>query len=324
MVPVLIGVTLVVFLVMRVLPGDPARLLLRDQGATQEQVAAFRAELGLDAPLPVQYALYVNDVVRGNLGDSYSMRMPVFKVIQSRVAATVELAFAALILAVVVGVLAGTLAAMNVGRVLDYLATTLSTVGLSVPSFWIGLMLILVFAANLQVLPSFGRFDDAVQMQRLTGLLVLDASLTANWPALKSALRHLLLPSVALGIVLATYITRIVRASMVEALAQDYTRTAASKGVGRWGVTLRHGFRNVLLPVVTLVGVQLGNLLSGAIVVETVFAWPGLGRLVVDAIYQRDFPLVQGAVLLFALMRLLLNLLTDLVYAKIDPRITYA
>lgn len=323
MLPVIIGVTLVVFLTMRVLPGDPARLLLRDQGASPEQVAALRAQLGLDDPLPVQYLRYLSDVARGDLSTSFSMRRPVLDIILSRVPATVELAMVAVLLAVVIGVLAGTLAAMNAGKAIDYLATSLSTVGLSIPSFWIGLMLILYFAANLQVLPSFGRFDDAVQLQRVTGLHLLDGVLTGNLPALRSALRHLLLPSVALGIVLATYITRVVRAAMVEALAQDYTRTAAAKGVGRWGVALRHGFRNVLLPVVTLVGVQLGNLLSGAIVVETVFAWPGLGRLVVDAIYQRDFPLVQGAVLLFALMRLVLNLLTDLLYARIDPRISY-
>src|SRR5690606_3316444 len=174
MLPVIIGVTLVVFLTMRVLPGDPARRLLRDQGASPEQVAALRAQLGLDDPLPVQYLRYLSDVARGDLSTSFSMRRPVLDIILSRVPATVELAMVAVLLAVVIGVLAGTLAAMNAGKAIDYLATSLSTVGLSIPSFWIGLMLILYFAANLQVLPSFGRFDDAVQLQRVTGLHLLD------------------------------------------------------------------------------------------------------------------------------------------------------
>jgi len=226
-------------------------------------------------------------------------------------------------MAVIAGLLIGTAAAMFRGTAVDYIATSLATTGLSIPSFWIGLMLILFFSASHQLLPSFGRIGDAVSLNRVSGFYILDSIITGNWAALVSTIRHLVLPSTALGIVLATYVTRIVRSSMVEVLQQDYMRTAVSKGVGRWKAALAHGLRNALLPLVTLLGVQLGNLLSGAIVIETVFAWPGLGRLVVDGIYQRDFPLVQGAVLLFALVRLLLNFATDLLYARIDPRISY-
>lgn len=323
MVPVIIGVTLIVFLTMRVLPGDPVQFLLRDQGATLEQVEELRIQLGLSDSLAKQYVRFLGELSRGDLGQSFTTRRPVLAAILTRIPATVELALGALFLGVVIGLFAGTVAAMNAGKPIDYLATSVSTIGLSLPSFWIGLMLIMLFAAQLQVLPSFGRFDDSITLLHITGLNLVDSLITGNWRALGASVRHLVLPSAALGVVLATYISRLVRNSMVEALAQDYTRTATAKGVGRWGVALRHGLRNVLLPVVTLVGVQLGNLLSGAIVVETVFAWPGLGRLVVDGIYQRDFPVVQGAVLMFTGMRLVLNLMTDLLYAKIDPRIAY-
>jgi ABC-type dipeptide/oligopeptide/nickel transport system permease component len=324
MVPVIIGVTLIVFLTMRVLPGDPARLLLRDLGATQEQVADMRAALGLDRPLHVQYFRYLTDVLRGDLQDSYSMRQPVLTIIVNRLPATIELALAALILSVVIGVIAGTVAAARQNSVVDYVTTTIVTVGLSMPTFWIGLMLILYFSATQQLLPSFGRIGDIDSFSRVTGLYLLDSVIQGNVEALTSALRHLFLPATALAIALSTFITRVVRASMIEALSQDYVRTATSKGLRRWRVVVAHGLRNALLPVVTLIGIQFGNLLSGAIVVETVFAWPGLGRLVVDGIYQQDFPLVQGAVLMFAVIRLALNLLTDLLYARIDPRISYA
>jgi peptide/nickel transport system permease protein len=324
MVPVIIGVTLVVFLTMRVLPGDPARLLLRDSGATEGQIQAMRQQLGLDLPLPMQYLRYLTDVLRGDLQMSYSMRQPVLSTILNRLPATIELAIATLLISVILGTVAGSISATRHNTAIDYATTSLVAAGLSMPTFWVGLMLILFFSASQEWLPSFGRLDDLTTFRRITGFYVFDSIIQGNLDALVSALRHLALPAFALAITLTAYITRIVRASLIEVLSQDYVRTATAKGARRWRVVAMHGLRNALLPVVTLVGIQLGNLLSGAIVVESVFAWPGLGRLVVDAIYQQDFPLVQGAVLMFAFVRLVLNLATDVLYARIDPRITYA
>lgn len=324
MIPVLIGVSMIVFVTMRVLPGDPVRLHLSGTGATEAQIAEYRRALGLDQPLTIQYTRYVAGLLRGDLGHSIGFRRPVLSLVLERLPATVELGFASLIVALIVGIPSGVLAARYRNSMVDYTITTLATVGVSLPTFWVGLILILVFAVHAQWLPSFGRIDDFIELEAWSGLYLLDSLKSRNWVALKSAMAHLLLPSVALGLSLATFISRLVRSSMLETLAQDYVRTARAKGLPERAVVLAHAFRNALLPVVTVVGMQLGNLLSGAVVAETVFAWPGLGRLAVDAVYQRDFTLAQGVVLVFAVIRLGLNLATDLAYAWIDPRIKYS
>jgi peptide/nickel transport system permease protein len=237
--------------------------------------------------------------------------------------ATIELTLASLIIALAIAFPIGILSALKRYTFIDHIVMTGATLGISLPTFWIGILLIMLVAVNLGWLPGFGRIDYAVHLQRTTGFLLIDSLLTGNIPAFKDALAHLILPALALGTAIATFSTRLIRSSMLEVISQDYVVTARAKGLHERVVIARHVLRNALIPVVTLIGVQIGSLLGGAVVTETIFAWPGIGRLVIQAIYNRDFLLVQGVVLFFALIRVTINLLTDVLYVWIDPRISH-
>jgi ABC-type dipeptide/oligopeptide/nickel transport system permease component len=237
--------------------------------------------------------------------------------------ATIELTLASFIIALAVAFPIGVLSALKRYTFIDHIVMTGATLGISLPTFWIGILLIMLVAVNLGWLPGFGRIDYGVHLERITGFLLVDSLLTRNIPALKDALAHLILPALALGTATATFSTRLIRSSMLEVISQDYVVTARAKGLRERMVITRHVLRNALIPVVTLIGVQIGSLLGGAVVTETIFAWPGIGRLVIQAIYNRDFLLVQGVVLFFALIRVIINLLTDVLYVWIDPRISH-
>jgi len=295
--PVLFGVTLLVFLMAWVTPGDPVVAMLGEasQGISRQALEDLRGELGLDRPLPVQYVGYVAGLLRGDLGDSVRSRRPVLAEIRDRLPATIELALAALAIAVALGVTLGVLAAVRQRTWVDGAAIAVALVGVSIPVFWSGFLLMMVFALELGWLPASGR---------------------GTW-------QHLVLPAVTVGVSSAAFIARITRGAVLEALAQDYVRTAKAKGLAPRRVVVRHALRNALLPIVTVVGLQLGGLLGGAVLTETVFAWPGVGRLLVDAIVARDLPLVQGSVLVVALLFILVNLAVDLSYAAINPKVRY-
>jgi len=296
-VPVLFGVTLVVFAMTWLTPGDPVVALLGEsaQGITGQAREELRRELGLDRPWPVQYVEYVSGLARGDLGVSARSRRPVLREVLDRLPATAELALAGLAIAVVVGVSLGVAAALRKRTWVDALAIAVALVGVSVPVFWSGFLLMLVFSLELGWLPASGR----------------------------GTLRHLVLPALTVGIASAAFIARITRGAVLETLGQDYVRTARAKGVPARTVLVRHALRNALLPIVTVVGLQLGSLLGGAVLTETVFAWPGVGRMLVDAILARDLPLVQGSVLVVSLLFILVNLAVDLSYAAINPRVRY-
>jgi peptide/nickel transport system permease protein len=312
LVPLLFGIVVVVFGLMQIIPGDPAVVLL-GQDATPEAVAELRHALGLDRPLVVQLARYIGSLFRGDLGDSIFRGEPVVTAIASRLPATVEVAVVALGFAVLVGIVLGVLAAVKRGSAIDVVSMLFAQLGVSMPVFWLGILLMFWFAVQLNWLPAVGRGDSLVSA---TG-----AALTGRPGALVDSLRHLALPALTLGLYSAAIMSRLVRASMLETLNQDFVRTALAKGLPGWLLVLKHGLRNALLPVVSVIGLRFGELLGGAVLTESIFGWPGLGQLAVTAISQRDFPLVQGVVLVFAFMFALVNLAVDLVNAGLDPRI---
>ncbi len=322
-IPVLVGVTLIVFAIMHVIPGDPVDAIFSGTGASTEQKDAMRRLLGLDQPLPTQYLLYVTRAVQGDWGDSVHFKQPVSTLILERMPATIELALVSLIISLLVALPLGIVSALKRNTLIDYVAMTSATLGLALPTFWVGILLIMLVSVNLGWLPGFGRIGDGLDLPRITGFYLVDSLITGNMAAFKDTLAHLALPSFALGIPTATALTRMVRSSMLEIIHQDYVITARSKGLHERVVIVRHELRNAFIPVLTLIGVLVGNLLSGAVVTETIFAWPGIGRLVIQAIYSRDFLLVQGIVLFFALIRIGINLLTDVLYVWVDPRIKH-
>jgi peptide/nickel transport system permease protein len=323
MIPVLLGVSIIAFTIIHVIPGDPVQVMFAGTGATQEQLTAMRSALGLDRPLPVQYFDYLGKALRGDFGQSVHFKQPVIELILERMPATIELALASLIIALSIALPLGILSALKRNTIIDYIAMTGATLGISLPTFWVGILCILIFAVSLGWLPGSGRIGYSVHLERVTGFLIFDSLITLNFAALKDALAHLVLPAVSLGLAVATFTTRLVRSSMLEVIGKDYVVTARSKGLSERLVVGRHVLRNALIPVVTVIGLQMGSLLGGAVISETIFAWPGIGRLVIQAIYNRDFFLVQGVVLFFALLRVVINFLTDVLYVWIDPRISH-
>jgi peptide/nickel transport system permease protein len=304
LVPVLLGVSVVVFLVLHLSPGDPAEIMLGSQ-ASQADVARLRADLGLDEPLPLQYARWMAHVLQGDLGRSIRLRQPVLGEVLIRFRATLILTTTALFLSTVCGIALGVLSAARPRSLVDRLSTLGSIFGASMPSFWLGLVLMVCFSLWLGWLPASGMYG-----AHGTG-------------GLADLLSHLVLPAVTLAAASTTIIARLTRSTMLDILRQDFVRTARAKGLVERGVVLRHALRNALIPTVTVVGVQAGYLLGGAILTETVFAWPGVGTLMIQGILARDFPLVQGCVLVIALGFVLFNLAVDLLYAFLDPRIRY-
>jgi len=302
-IPVMLVVTVVVFTILQLTPGDPARVMLGDI-ATEQDVESLRQALGLDQPLAVQYFSFLGNILRGNLGDSIALERSVLQAIIERVEPTLLLTTMSLLIAVVVGVVAGVLSASMHNRLGDQLLSTLALVGVSIPNFWLGLVFILVFAVELRLFPAAGYKNVSEE-----GLLV--------------TLRYLVLPSIVLGLSQAAIISRITRSTMLDVLGQDHVRTAIAKGLGRSIVILRHVLVNAFVPILTVIGLVLAALLSGAVVIETVFAIPGLGRLVISSIARRDYPVIQGIVLITALVYVLVNLVVDLLYTVVDPRVRY-
>jgi peptide/nickel transport system permease protein len=303
--PVLLGVSVVIFMVLRLAPGDPAEIMLGSQ-ATKEDLERLRRELGLTQPVHVQYLLWMSHVVRGDLGRSIWRKRPVLTEVLHHYKATIVLTFAALTLSAVSGTTLGVTAAVRPNSLLDRCSAVASLFGASMPVFWLGIVLMVIFALELRWLPASGMFSPY------------------GGGDLGDLLRHLVLPAVTLASATITIIARLTRSAMLEVLGQDYIRTARAKGLVEWAVVVRHGLKNALVPIITVIGVQTGVLLGGAVLTETVFAWPGVGTLMVQGILARDFPLVQGCVLVIAMTFVLINLAVDLAYAWLDPRIRYA
>jgi peptide/nickel transport system permease protein len=318
--PTLLGVTVVAFLTVRWMPGDPAEILAGEH-ASPQVVEQIRRDLRLDRPLPEQYALYLGDLVRGRLGRSAKSHEPVADEIRRYFPATIELATAALVAATLLGVLAGVTAARRPGGWADAASTSLASLGVSIPVFWLGLLLMYLLAVRIPLLPVSGRLPATLDLPFVTGFVVADALIAGRPDAAVAALRHLTLPALVLATVPMAVIARITRSALVEAMEQDYVRTARAKGVRETAILLRHAARNGLLPTVTIIGLQFGFLLGGAIITETIFAWPGVGRWIVLAVESRDAPVLQGGILLMAVSFTLVNLLTDVAYAALDPRI---
>lgn len=319
-IPTLFGVSIIVFLFLRLIPGDPATAILREN-ATAEQITALNTRLGLGKPLNEQYIDYLSKIVRGDLGEGYFTRSPVIDDLGRRFPATVELALSAVLIATVLGIALGVVAAIRRGSLFDYGTMTLSLIGVSMPIFWLGLMAIYLFAVDLRWLPPSTRGEQPETLR--TGLFTIDYLLSGDVAGFVEAAKHLFLPAVVLATVPLAVIARQTRSAMLEVLSQDFVRTAWSKGLRERAVVTRHVLKNAMLPVITVVGLQVGALLSGAVLTETVFSWPGLGTFVLEAIVQRDYPVVQSIVLVFALIFVLVNLLVDVSYGWLDPRIRY-
>jgi peptide/nickel transport system permease protein len=322
LIPVLIGVSVIVFLFLHLIPGDPAEAMLGDR-ATTASVARLRTAYGLDQPWPNQYVLFMSHVVQGDLGRSIRSNNPVTAELGQRFPATVELTLLAMLLSVLIGIPAGIVSATRRGTLVDHTSMLVALVGVSMPIFWLGLMLAWFFGVQLKLLPFSARLDTGTRFVPITGLLLLDSVLRGDWAVFGQVVRHLALPALALSTVPMAIIARMTRGAMLDVLNQDYVRTARAKGLRDRVVVLGHALKNALLPVVTIVGLQVGVLLSGAILTETIFSWPGIGRWVFESIQFRDYPVVQSMTLVIAGIFVLANLVVDLSYAWLDPRVRY-
>ena len=322
LIPILIGVAVIVFLIVHLIPGGPAQTMLGER-ATDEALQRLREQMGLNDPLPVQFWRYVKDLLRGDLGRSIMSNNPVSLELSQRFPATLELSFFAMVFAVVVGIPAGIFASVNQNSWFDNLSMLIALIGVSMPIFWLGLMFIWLFAVELGWFPPSSRIGVGMDFTPITNLYVIDSIIQLNFSALKDILRHLVLPAVALGTIPMAIIARMTRSSMLEVLRKDFIRTAYAKGLKRKIVIFKHALKNAMVPIITVVGLQFGVLLGGAVMTETIFSWPGLGKYLVDAIYARDFPIVQGGILFFAGVFVIVNLIVDLSYALVDPRIQY-
>lgn len=318
---VVFGVSLITFTISHLIPGDPARLIAGDR-ASDALVAGIRHQLGLDLPLYQQYGRYVLDLVQGDLGTSIRTNRPVLEDLQAFFPATLELALVALFLAILVGVPLGVLSAVYHNRAIDQIARTLAVTGISTPAFWLGLGAIVLFYGHLGWLPGGGRLSEGLTPpSTITGFYLIDALLEGNFSLFVDALKHLILPAATLGFVTLGVISRQIRSAMLDQLGEDYIRTARAYGLSKWTVILRHALPNALIPSVTVLGLTLGDLLYGAVLTETVFAWPGMGAYVVKSIQSLDFPAVMGFAILVSFIYVLLNMAIDLLYRVIDPRI---
>ena len=322
LIPILLGVSILIFFWIRALPGNPATALLGER-STPELVKQYKQRYGLDRPIPVQYWDYVKNTLKGDLGTSISTRRTVVYEIKQRFPATIELAVAAMFFAVGIGLPLGFFAAKRHGGVFDHLTLIGSLLGISVPIFFLAIILKYFFAVRWHWLPSVGRTDVLLETRHPTGFYILDALIERDWHALGDVIKHLILPAIALGSIPLAVITRITRAAVLDVQNEDYVRTARAKGLAPLTVDGRHVLRNALLPVTTIIGLQTGLLLSGAVLTETVFAYPGMGSWLRDAIFNSDYPVLQGGILFLAIVFVLVNLLVDISYAIINPRIRY-
>jgi len=323
LVPTFIGVSIVVFAFVRLLPGDPILLLAGERGMSAERYEQLQAVYGFDRPLVVQYLIYLRDVLTGDLGTSIVTKRPVLDEFLTLFPATIELSVCAILLATVVGVTVGVLAAVRRGSWFDQGIMGVALVGYSMPIFWWGLLLIILFSGMLQWTPVSGRISLLYYFPPVTGFMLIDSLLSGQAGAFRSALSHLVLPTIVLGTIPLAVIARQTRSAMLEVLGEDYVRTARAKGLGPLRVVGLHALRNALIPVVTTIGLQVGVLLAGAILTETIFSWPGIGKWMVDSVFKRDYAVVQGGLLLIAGVIMLVNLLVDLLYGLVNPRIRH-
>lgn len=318
---VLLVISFVIFVFVRAIPGDPVITLLGDEGTTQEQYEEMRRDLGLDKPLLIQYKKWVGRILRGNFGTSITTGEKVLPLVIEKLKATIELAVTGVILGSILGIIAGILSAVKRNTIFDNLSMVLSMGGMAMPAFWMGLLLIIAFSVQLDWLPISGMVSYDIKLESITGFVLFDAIITGNFGAVKDILGHLILPAITLGVRPAALTARTTRASMLEVINEDYVKAGLARGLYFWEVLAKHVFRNALIPVVTVIGLQIGTYLGGSIVTETVFSWPGLGRHVVTAIYSRDYTVIQGAVLVYAFIIVMINLGVDLLYSFIDPRV---
>ncbi|TGD96799.1 ABC transporter permease subunit [Methylobacterium nonmethylotrophicum] len=323
-IPTFLGITLVAFFLIRLVPGDPIETMAGERGIDPARHAALRAEYGFDKPLLVQYGVYLERLAHGDLGRSISTKEPVIAEFTSLFPATVELGVCAILFALLVGLPAGILAALRRNSVLDHGVMGLSLTGYSMPIFWWGLLLILLFSVQLGWTPVSGRIDVQYFVEPVTGFLLIDTLLSDESGAFGSALSHLILPAVVLGTVPLAVIARMTRSAMLEVLGEDYMRTARAKGLPAWRIVGLHALRNALIPVVTVIGLQVGVLFTGAILTETIFSWPGIGKWLIEAIGRRDYPVLQGGILLIGAVVMAVNLIVDLAYGLVNPRIRHA
>ena len=321
LIPTVIGITLVAFGLIRLIPGDPIEVMMGERRLDPEAHAALVHRMGLDQPLPVQYWDYISKLAHGDLGQSLVSREPVSKEFAVLFPATVELALSALLIAVTLGLLLGMISALKRGTLLDQGVMGVATVGYSMPVFWWGLILIMFFSVNLGWTPVSGRISIEYDVTRVTGFLLIDAWLSGEEGAFASAVSHLLLPALVLGTSTLAVVARMIRSSMLEVLREDYIRTARAKGLNPSRVVVVHALRNALIPVLTVVGMQTGSLLAGAVLTETIFSWPGIGKWLIDSIARRDYPVVQAGILISAATFIGVNLVVDLLYGVVNPRI---
>ncbi|MCE2911393.1 MAG: ABC transporter permease [Pseudomonadota bacterium] len=318
---VIFGVSVICFVISRLIPGDPAQMMLGPR-ATPQAIAEMRSRLGLDQPVTTQYIQYMSDLLRGDFGVSIITRQPVLGELWSYIPATLELMLMAMVLSIVVGVPLGVLTALRRDTWVDNLGRGLAILGISAPTFWLGLMLMLLLYAELGWLPGSGRLDIGVTPPpHVTGLYLIDAAIAGDGLAWRSAFNHLLLPAITLALASVGTVVRLVRGSMIEVLSEDYIRTARAYGLAPWRIHFVYALKNALIPFVTVLGLELASLLFGSVVVESVFAWPGVGNHVLGAILNLDFPVIMGFTVLASVVYVLANLLVDLAYLMLDPRI---
>lgn len=319
-VPVLIGMSFLVFLLMQLAPGDPVTLLLGED-AEPHEIEEVTREWGLDQPIIVQYWQFVSQAVQGNFGESMRYGEPVTQLVAERLPATVELALASLLVAIIIALPIGVYSAIKHNTLWDHSGMTVALVGISLPNFWLGIMLIFFLGGQLNLLPVAGRLTYGVNIEPVTNLMLVDALIAGDLPAFWDAFKHILLPAITLGTSFAAIITRISRSSVLEVIRQDYITTARAKGLAERTVIWKHTLRNALITIITILGLQLGALLSGSVITETVFSWPGIGSLLIQAITTRDYKLAQGVIFFFAMVYFFVNLMVDLLYTWVDPRI---
>ncbi len=319
---VLLVLSFLIFSFLRAIPGDPVLTLLGEEESTPEQYEALKKELGLDKPMMIQYAKWIGRIAQGEFGTSIHTGRPVLPQVLEKLKATVELAVVAVLLGSVFGIVAGTISAVKQNSFFDNVAMISALVGISMPVFWMGLLLIIAFSVEFDWLPISGMLSHATRIKSITGFAFVDAIITGNFGALKDLLAHLILPALTLGVVPAALTARTTRASMLDVINEDYIKAGLARGLSFFQALRKHAFRNALIPVATVIGLQIGVYLGGSIVTETVFSWPGLGRHVVEAIYDRDYPVVQGAVFIYAFIIVMVNLIVDLLYSYLDPRVS--
>jgi peptide/nickel transport system permease protein len=321
MIPTLLGVTIIVFLMLHATPGDPAELLMGER-ATEESLQQLRDHLGLNEPLYVQYGMFMSRLLKGDLGETIWTRQKVWTEVKQRFPATIELSLVALFISCVAGMIFGIISATKQYSVFDYVSMVGALAGVSMPIFWLGLVFMLIFSLNLGWLPLSGRLSIGIDLKVVTNFYILDAVITRNWPAFKDAVWHIIMPAVTLSTIPTAIVARMTRSAMLDVLRQDYIKTAKAKGLSQLAVIFKHALRNAMIPVVTTIGLQFGVLLGGAILTETIFAWPGVGKWMYDAVMQRDYMVIQGGTLFIAGLFVVINLCVDVLYAVINPRIS--